>query len=869
MLTGNEIRSKFIEFFEKHGHKHFESASLIPDDPTLLLTVAGMVPFKPYFLGQKEAPYPRVTTYQKSIRTNDLENVGRTARHHTFFEMLGNFSFGDYFKKEAILWSLEFVTEVLGIDRKRLWVSIFTTDDEAEDIWIRECDFPKERIVRFGEEDNWWSAGPTGSCGPCSEIYVDLGTAYGGTENSRLGDPDCDSRFIEIWNLVFTEYNRLEDGHLEPLPKKNIDTGAGLERIAAVVQEKPNNFETDLLFPILEEAARLTGSAYGRSERDNFSLKVITDHARAVTFLVNDGVLPANEGRGYILRRILRRAVRHGRLLGQRELFLYKIVDKVVEIMRDAYPDLPGNRDHVKKIIRIEEEKFSRTLDQGITLVELEIERLKAEKAVKMEGEMVFKLYDTYGFPYELTEEICREKGILVSREEFDRKMEEQREKARLAREIVFEQGQDAFLEAFYDKYGASRFTGYETLTDTGRLLHVKDAGDGAVQMIFDQTPFYAESGGQHCDAGKITGEGFEGTVLDVQKQKGIFMHKVAVEKGKPVAGAEYFLEVDEMTRLATMKNHSATHLLFKALKLILGDHVQQSGFYADKEKLRFDFNHYDALTERELEEVEILVNIKIAQGIPVHVGHMSLEEAKKEGAEALFEDKYGDVVRVVSAGDFSKELCGGTHVDNTARIGFFKIESESGVSAGIRRIEALTGLNAYHDAAIKEKILDRIEKTMKTNAMNVREKIDEMLDRIRAGEKEILNLKTKLFKYEIEDLEKEAGIRGGAKIFIGSFPEKSIEELRYAVDYLKDRHENAVIFLASKTDKALFAAGVTKGLTGVIKAGDLVKKAAQTAGGNGGGRPDFAQAGAKDPGMIPEALREVRRIIDDAFGRG
>ena len=409
MLTGNEVREKFIEFFESKNHKHFESASLIPDDQTLLLTVAGMVPFKPYFLGQKEAPTPRVTTFQKCIRTNDLENVGRTARHHTFFEMLGNFSFGDYFKKESIKWSYEFITEVLKIEKERLWVSVFETDDEAEELWVSECNFPRERIVRFGEEDNWWAAGPTGSCGPCSEIYVDLGVKFGGDENSRLGDPDTDNRFIEIWNLVFTEWNRMEDGHLEPLPKKNIDTGAGLERITAVVQGKANNFETDLLFPIIEEMGRISGVKYGEDPKKDFSLKVIADHSRAVTFLVNDGVIPSNEGRGYVLRRILRRAIRHGRLLGVNDLFLYKIVDTIVELMKGSYPDLAENVKHIKKVIKIEEEKFSNTLDSGIQQVMAAIEEAKKNGEGRLTGEVTFKLYDTYGFPYELTEEICEE----------------------------------------------------------------------------------------------------------------------------------------------------------------------------------------------------------------------------------------------------------------------------------------------------------------------------------------------------------------------------------------------------------------------------------------------------------------------------
>ena len=696
MLTGNEIREKFIEFFMQKQHKHFESASLIPDDPTLLLTVAGMVPFKPYFLGQKEAPYPRVTTYQKCIRTNDLENVGRTARHHTFFEMLGNFSFGDYFKEEAIAWSWEFVTEVLKLDKDKLWVTVFTTDDEAERIWIEKCNFPKERIVRMGESENWWSAGPTGSCGPCSEIHVDLGVQYGGDENSKIGDEGTDNRFIEIWNLVFTEWNRMEDGSLEPLPKKNIDTGAGLERIAAVVQGKTNNFETDLLFPILEEAARITGSQYGKNPETNFSLKVITDHARAVTFLVNDGVIPSNEGRGYILRRILRRAVRHGRLLGYKDLFMYKMVDKVVERFEVAYPDLKKNLENIRKIVKIEEEKFSNTLDQGIQLVNQEIDNLLANGKNKLDGEVSFKLYDTYGFPYELTEEIAEERGVTVLREEFEAKMEEQKEKARSAREVVMEKGQDSFIEDFYDKHGVTKFTGYEKTEDEATLLSSREAKDGKYLLIFDKTPFYAESGGQVGDQGRIYSDNFSAKVLDVQKQKDIFIHTVEIEKGSAEENKTYKLEVNLLRRLDTAKNHTATHLLHKALREVVGTHVQQAGSLVDPDKLRFDFSHYEAVTAEQLAKIENIVNEKIREGIDVVVSHHSIEEAKNLGAMMLFGDKYGEVVRVVDVPGFSTELCGGTHIDNIAKIGLFKIVSEGGIAAGVRRIEAKTGYGAY-----------------------------------------------------------------------------------------------------------------------------------------------------------------------------
>lgn len=862
MLTGNQIRKEFIEFFKKKNHKHFESASLIPDDPSLLLTVAGMVPFKPYFLGQKEAPYPRITTYQKSIRTNDLENVGRTARHHTFFEMLGNFSFGDYFKEEAIVWSWEFVTEVLGLDKDKLWVSVFTTDDEAEQIWIEKCNFPKERIVRLGEDENWWAAGPTGSCGPCSEIHVDLGPAYGGDENSKLGDEGTDNRFIEIWNLVFTEWNRMEDGSLQPLPKKNIDTGAGLERVTAMVQGKPNNFETDLLFPLVEEAGRLTGAKYGEDKEKDFSLKVITDHSRAVTFLINDGVVPSNEGRGYVLRRILRRAVRHGRLLGQSELFLYKMVDKVVEIMNEAYPDLNDNLEHIKKVVKIEEEKFSRTLDQGIQLVNQEIEKVKSEGGKKLSGEITFKLYDTYGFPYELTEEICEEKGVEVSREEFEAKMEEQKEKARSAREVVMEKGQDSFIEEFYDKYGTTKFVGYETLKETAKLLSIREGKDGKTLMIFDATPFYGESGGQAADTGVISGNGFEGKVVDVQKQKGIFTHTVEVIKGEAKEGAEYLLEVDEMNRVATAKNHTATHLLHKALREVLGAHVQQAGSLVNGQRLRFDFNHYEAMTAEEIEKVENLVNEKIAESLCVTVRDMSMDEAKKEGAMALFGDKYGDIVRVVKVDDFSIELCGGTHIDNIAKIGLFKIESESGVAAGVRRIEAVTGLGAYELVKRMERTLKEIAKTVKADEANVVERVEKMTETLRENSKEIESLKAKITNYEAGSLNDAAEEINGVKVVIKTFKDKTAEELRQMVDSLKDKLGSCVVVLASGEDKAIFAVGVTKDLIGKAKAGNLVKEAAQIAGGNGGGRPDFAQAGGKDVSKIEEAVAKVRETL-------
>jgi len=655
----------------------------------------------------------------------------------------------------------------------------------------------------------------------------------------------------------------MEDGSLEPLPKKNIDTGAGLERIAAVVQGKANNFETDLLFPILEEAAKITGSQYGKNSEINFSLKVITDHARAVTFLVNDGVIPSNEGRGYILRRILRRAVRHGRLLGYTDLFMYKMVDKVVEKFEVAYPDLRKNLENIRKIVKIEEEKFSNTLDQGIQLVNQEIDNLLANGKNKLDGEISFKLYDTYGFPYELTEEIAEERGVTVLREEFEAKMEEQKEKARSAREVVMEKGQDSFIEEFYDKHGITKFTGYEKIEDEGKLLSIREAKDGKYLLIFDKTPFYAESGGQVGDQGKIYSDNFEAKVLDVQKQKDIFIHTVEFKKGMAEENKTYKLEVDTVKRLDTAKNHTATHLLHKALREVVGTHVQQAGSLVDSEKLRFDFSHYEAVTAEQLSKIEDIVNEKIRESIEVDVSHHSIEEAKKLGAMMLFGDKYGDVVRVVDVPGFSTELCGGTHIDNIGKIGLFKIVSEGGIAAGVRRIEARTGYGAYLVEREEANILKDIEKKLKATNSNLVEKVEKTLETLKDTEKELETLKQKLALFETKSALSGMEEIGGAKVLIATFKDKSAEDLRTMIDTIKDNNERAVIVLASTQDKLSFAVGVTKTLTDKIKAGDLVKKLAEITGGKGGGRPDFAQAGGKDEEKLLDAFKEVREIIE------
>ena len=866
MLTGNQIRESFIQFFKEKNHKQFESASLIPDDPTLLLTVAGMVPFKPYFLGHKDPPYPRVTTFQKCIRTNDLENVGRTARHHTFFEMLGNFSFGDYFKEESIIWSYEFVTEVLKIEKDRLWVTVFTTDDESEKIWIEKCNFPKNRIKRMGEEDNWWSAGPTGSCGPCSEIYVDLGVEYGGDENSELGDEGTDNRFIEIWNLVFTEWNRKEDGSLEPLPKKNIDTGAGLERIASVVQNKTNNFETDLLFPILEKAAEITSKKYKESDAVDFSLKVITDHARAVTFLVNDGVVPSNEGRGYVLRRILRRAVRHGRLLGYNDLFMYKLVDCVVDNFKCAYPELENNIEKIKKIVKIEEEKFQNTLDQGMQIVNQEIDKLLSGGLKKLSGEVSFKMYDTYGFPYELTEEIALERGIELSREEFEEKMKEQKEKARTSREVIKEKGQDSYVEKIYDEYGVTQFTGYENSTDTGKLISFRKKDEKVYELIFDKTPFYAESGGQVGDKGTISKNDIILKVIDVQKTKDIFLHYVESSEDNFEIGGEYILNVDVAKRLSTARNHTSTHLLHKALKEVLGTHIKQAGSLVDDEKLRFDFSHFEAMTEEQIEKVEDIVNEQILTAKDVKSSYHSMDEAKEMGAVMLFGDKYGDVVRVIEVPEFSIELCGGVHIDNIGKIGLFKIVSESGIASGIRRIEARTGNEAYKYVKEKFDIINKTSKILKTNDDGILEKIEKLNENVKANEREIETLRARVLNLEGSSYKFEEV--NGVKILIENFRDKPLDELKQIVDNIKSKEKDAVIVLSNVVEgKINFVAGVTKDLTTKIKAGDLIKKMAEFTDGRGGGRPDFAQGGGKNISALDKAITDIKDVVNKLLG--
>ena len=869
-MTGNEIRKSFVDFFKSKEHKHFESASLIPDDKSLLLTVAGMVPFKPFFLGEKEAPFPRITTYQKCIRTNDLENVGRTPRHHTFFEMLGNFSFGDYFKKEAIEWSWEYITKVLKLDPERLYVSVYKTDDEAYEIWNKEIGVPEDRIVRLGEEDNWWAAGPVGSCGPCSEIYYDTQNMGKNNEEINCKPGDEGDRFLEIWNLVFTEWNRLEDGSLVPLPEKNIDTGAGLERIASVVQKKDNNFETDIFMPIIKGIEKVLDI---KKEEFEITVKVIADHIRASVFLIADGVLPSNEGRGYILRKIIRRAFGAGIVAKQKlditkdDLFLYKLVPYVVENMKEAYPELVEKQEYIEKVLRLEQERFALTLKNGIEMLTEEIEKMDKEGTKKLSADASFKLYDTFGLPFELTELILENQRYEVSEEEFNQKLEEQVKRSKNSRVTVSDMIKDDFIDKFFEEHGKTEFTGYEKFEDEGKILHIaKSEGISGYEVIFDRTPFYAESGGQVADTGIITSGEFEGKVVNVVKKHDVFIHQVEIVKGiAPAVGAEVKMKIDADRRKDIQRNHTATHILHKVLRENLGTHVEQSGSLVDDEKLRFDFSHYEAIEPEMIEKIEKSVNDIILSNLKVKIDFENIEDAKKRGAMALFSDKYGDVVRVVEIDGYSIELCGGAHVKSTGEIGLFNIESESGIASGTRRITATTGHASLKYVNKLEEKLSKVAGMLKTDGKNVVDVVEKYIAEAKNIVKEYEQLQTKLVKYEINELLENVDEINGVKVLKAAFANKDVNELKEIVDRGKEKLQSGIIILGTNNGgKAIFVVGVTKDLISKVKAGEIVKVAAQVAGGNGGGRPDFAQAGGKDGNAVKEAVDKAFEFVNE-----
>lgn len=866
-LKTNELRQAYLKFFESKDHRILPSASLIPSgDPTLLLTAAGMVPFKPYFLGTAKPEHHRVTTCQKCVRTGDIDNVGRTTRHGTFFEMLGNFSFGDYFKKEAIAWAWEFVTEHLGFRKDQLWITIYLDDDEAYKIWNENIGISADRIVRKGKADNFWEIG-VGPCGPCSEIHVDRGADVG------CGSPDCNidcncGRFIEIWNLVFIQFHKDENGTYTPLERKGIDTGMGLERIAALLQNVPTIFDADETRCIRDRAAQLAGVTYGDGGRIDVAIRVITDHSRAATFMVNDGILPTNEGRGYVLRRLLRRAARFGKLIGIEGVFMPKMADAVIDTMLAAYPDLVANRERILKTIQLEEERFLAALEQGSQVLDAVIERTIAEGGTCVAGSEVFRLYDTFGFPYELTSEIAEERGLTVDKQGFDQAMQAQRERARSAR------GENSYLDEKSERYHealgdvSSEFVGYESIRSESRIIGlIGEDGRSASRLcagergeiVLDSTPFYAASGGQVADVGEIrSASGGIAGVTKVSRPLGdAVVHEVNIEKGEFKMGDEVVAAVDFATRRATAGNHTATHLLHAALRKVLGSHVQQAGSYVDSERLRFDFSHHAAVTPEELMRVEQIVNEWVLLNTQVKVTHTTIDEAHRQGAMALFDEKYGDTVRMVSVGDVSLELCGGTHVAATGEIGLVKIVGEGGIAAGVRRIEAVTGLGALRYVNDCRSLIRQLADSLKASEEELPARVEKLQSDLHASEKENGRLRAKIAAGSIDSILESAVSIGGISAVAAQVDAADAEGLRNMADMIRDKMGSGIVILAAATgDKAAFVTTVTRDLIDKgFNAGNIVRDTAKAAGGGGGGRPDMAQAGGKDCSLIPNAL--------------
>ncbi len=869
----NQLRKMFLEFFESKGHLAMKSFSLVPhNDKSLLLINSGMAPLKPYFTGQEIPPRRRVTTCQKCIRTGDIENVGKTARHGTFFEMLGNFSFGDYFKEEAIQWTWEFLTEVVGLDPNRLYPSVYVDDDEAFEIWNKKIGIPADRIFKFGKEDNFWEHG-SGPCGPCSEVYYDRGEKYGcGKPDCTVGC-DCD-RYMEIWNDVFTQFDNDGEGHYSELEQKNIDTGMGLERLASVVQDVDSIFDVDTIKALRDHVCRLAGKEYGKEYKNDVSIRVITDHIRSVTFMISDGIMPSNEGRGYVLRRLLRRACRHGRLLGIHKGFLPELAENVIEGSKDGYPELEEKKEFILKVITKEEEQFNKTIDQGLGILSDMISDMEAKGEKTLNGEDAFRLYDTYGFPLDLTKEILEEKDLGVDEEGFHACMEVQRKKARDAREVTNYMGADVTVYESIDPGVTSTFVGYDNLTYDSDVTvltteeEITDAlSEGQKGTIFvKETPFYATSGGQEADTGYIrTAEG-EFKVEDTVKLLGGKIGHIGVmTKGMIKTGDRVTLEVDARKRALSARNHSATHLLQKALRTVLGTHVEQAGSSVNEERLRFDFTHFSAMTPEELKKVEDMVNEQISKGLDVVVKNMPIEEAKKTGAQALFGEKYGDIVRVVNMGDFSIEFCGGTHVKNTSEIMAFKIISESGVAAGVRRIEALTsdGLMKYY--AQVEETLKNAAHLLKATPETLADKITHMIAENKSLHSEVESLKSKMAQEAAGDVMDQVKEVKGVKLLAAQLDGIDMNGLRDLGDQLKAKLGEGVVVLASGNDGkvSLMATATDGAMKQGAHAGNLVKAIAGCVGGGGGGRPNMAQAGGKNPAGIPDALAKAAEVLE------
>ncbi|KPJ99361.1 MAG: alanyl-tRNA synthetase [Desulfobacterales bacterium SG8_35] len=877
-MTGNEIRSQFLNFFAAHNHAIIDSSSLIPqDDPTLLFTNSGMVQFKRVFMGEEQRDYTRATTCQRCVRAggkhNDLENVGHTARHHTFFEMLGNFSFGDYFKEDAIRMAWEFLTVNLGLDKEKLWISVFEDDDEAFGLWEKIEDLPKGRIVRLGEADNFWAMGDTGPCGPCSEIHIDQGPEVGcGRPECAIGC-DCD-RYLELWNLVFMQFYRDEAGKMTPLPKPSIDTGMGLERVAAVLQGKHNNYDSDLFSGLIDKIAGLSGKDYGRDARVDTALRVIADHSRATAFLVADGMLPSNEGRGYVLRRIMRRAVRFGRSLGLVRPFLAEITAEVVQAMQNAYPHLSEAANLLTKVVNNEEERFRETLDNGLAMLNSEIGRLQKQGSSMVPGDFIFKLYDTYGFPVDIVRDVALEQGLSIDEPGFARAMEEQRTLSKKS----WKGGSLAAMPAGVKKLVAeghkTSFVGYKTHRANSIIKGLVDhAGESAgkatqgerVSFFCPETPFYAEAGGQIGDQGEIIGPKGSARVLDtVIVADGVILHEAEVTRGSLSLGEHVELKVMEGRRQRIACNHSATHILHAAMKSVLGDHVKQSGSLVTPERLRFDFTHFSPITPEELSKIEKLANEEIRANTPLNTEMLERTEAIKMGAVALFGEKYGETVRVVSIGNFSKELCGGTHVRATGEIGLLKITAETGIAAGVRRIEAVTGPEAFSIFQTQEKRLAKLASLLKVPAENLETKIEKLLGANKDLEKEVSRLTAKLSLSDIDNIIKNAKSVGGTKVVVSRVVLDSPKTLREMGDKIRDKLGSGIVVLGGEYQgKAALLAMVSKDLTGTYRAGNIIKEVAALVGGKGGGRPDMAQAGGPNPDKLNDALSAVYGIIE------
>lgn len=869
----NELRERYLKFFEGKDHLRLPSFPLVPqNDPSILLINAGMTPLKPYFTGQEEPPRKRVTTCQKCIRTPDIENVGKTARHGTFFEMLGNFSFGDYFKKEAIPWAWEFVTQDLQMPVDKLWVSIYEDDDEAFDIWTKEVGLPPEKIVRMGKKDNFWEHG-TGPCGPCSEIYFDRGAEKGcGREDCAVGC-ECD-RFIEFWNLVFTQFNREEDGSYSKLEKKNIDTGMGLERLACIAQGVDTLFEVDTIRNILNYVCKTAGVEYGKENKTDISIRVITDHIRSTTMMVCDGVIPSNEGRGYVLRRLLRRAARHGKLLGIDKPFLYDVAMVVINESKEAYPELDEKAEYIQKVIKIEEDRFDTTIDQGLNILNDFISETKMRNENKLPGSMAFKLHDTYGFPLDLTREIAEENGLGIDEEGFRKEMDEQKKKAReaLKNRENSAWGSDRYAEL--DKDFKTEFIGYGNNECDAKIAYIikdEELVDNAqetetITVILDRTAFYAESGGQVGDTGYIETKTGLIRVEDCKKTSdGKYLHTGVVEKGFVEKDSAVKARIDVRRRMAISKNHTTTHLIHKALKNVLGSHVNQAGSSVAPDRLRFDFTHFSAMTADELKAVEKEVNEKIMENLHVETSEVSIDEAKKQGATALFGEKYGNIVRVVKVGDYSMELCGGTHVEATSQAGLVKILGESGVAAGVRRIEALTGEAAVEYYNDRERMLNEVAAAVKVAPQDSIRKIETLLSEIKNAEKEIEQLRNKLVSGSVDDILSKAVEVKGVKVITSRFDQLDMEALRNTGDMIRSKMGSGVVVLGTGYgDKVSFVVMATRdAVQAGIHSGNIIREIAKIAGGGGGGRPDMAQAGGKDVTKIDEALKYAVNVIE------